>query len=502
MLSGVTERDPEGEALEAEIAADRRNDRLRRRRFVLFAPPLVGLVVAAGALSAARPREVYGARAAIASAPAGEPLRFRAVLVRAVPGGPFDEGPIGVRPATGASLRVRGPGGIVGRAEPTDEDGAAEIVIDPPVPPVFSLEADVGGFREVARIGLAGEAKPQVIARTITEAHGDLTIEIAPEGSVVAPPLPGALWVRVRDGKGAPAAGADVRFEAESGLAGDPAEVTTDGAGLARVPITPVATPVIVQARGRLGALSGRCHAVLGAVRGVAIPEGDGFVAGRELTLLSPSSREVGYADLFRDGVRVGGARLRFSAGRARMPLPGRGVFALETRTGPDPIDDVAYVATVPIVVADDPVDGFAYLRASTRVPAATSPSGGLSGYRPALAASIAFAPAMIMAPPVAADGLARALSEERRRGKAVRRAAGGAIVGAGVAELGLMVLLGAFARPPNAIDAMRDLGEEPAPAASISRSDRTRLAGIVACAIGIVVLLFSALVTMAWGLP
>jgi len=504
--------DREGDELEAEIARDRREESDRKRRRILFVPPLIALAVAAWALGVSRPRQVLGARVIAGGRPTAAPLHVRVQVVRAIPGIESTETVPGVelRPFANA---------VVGRAETTDEQGIAEVVIDAPVPPFVKIEAKVGaGYREVGSLALAAlkEADPRdgvvEARRTSGSQRGDLRVDVAPELGALAPPLPGAIFVRVRTSGGSPAAGARVSFVADGGLAADPVAVVVDHAGLARVELQTIATPVALTAtaerEGKTGVFSGMIGSVLAAPR----PRGDGVIAkgSKTIELLSPSSRASAYWDLWQSGVRLGGGRLTFDHGAATLTLPNElsGVIDLETSGSalPPSAADLSHAATWPLVVASDDVDAWGAVKTSPRFLDPLTPGGALADYRPAVAATLAFAPPALPRRSIVTDGLEPELRREVRRGRQVRQFASLAVVGGGFFEVGLMLWLGVFGRGPTVAEAMT------ATASVSERSEELeddqasngsrRWLGVALTGLGIIALMFAALATMAWGLP
>ncbi|MBI2388220.1 MAG: hypothetical protein HYV09_01275 [Deltaproteobacteria bacterium] len=500
--------DPEGDALEREIQADREELRMRRRRRLLFAPPLVALAIAAWARGVSRPREVFGARVyAGAQSPPNQPLRVRVEVVRAVPGIE------GAWAATGLALRPTADG-VRGRAETTDDRGISEVVIDAPVPNSVTIEAQLpdGAFHPIGSLSPAALPPPDPkhgalskVRRTGGTMSGELKVAVAPELGALAPPLSAAVWIRVRDAAGAPVAGAALAFVAEGGLSGDPAPATSDAGGLARVPVSPIAAPVVLTVQAQKGDKRGGWSGIVGSVLGSPRPTSDGrlLLGSKSIELMASASHGLAYFDLWRSGVRVGGGKVRFDGGRAMLPLPDGldGVIDLEANPSPFPssADDLAHAATWPLVLAKDEVDAWGAIATSPRFDEHVPSSGTIASYGAAVAATIAFAPPAVPARPLVSDGLKPGLTREFARGRAVRRAASAAVVGGGVLELGLMIALGVFAAPPTVEDAMHALGERP-PSNSKARSKQ--LLGVLLAGIGIVALLFAALATMAWGMP
>jgi hypothetical protein len=176
------------------------------------------------------------------------------------------------------------------------------------------------------------------------------------------------------------------------------------------------------------------------------------------------------------------------------------GVVDVEINTGPLPAsaDDLAHAATWPLVFAKDDVDAWGAVNVSPRFPERLTPAGTLADYGTAVVATIAFAPPSIPPRTIVADGLEPELRREARRGKTVRSAASAAVAGGLLVELGLMLWLGVFGRPPTVTDALREMGED-VPA---EKPDPRRWIGGLLTGIGIVALLFAAMAIMAWGMP
>lgn len=503
----IDPEDPEGEALEREIAQDRAELRMRRRRRVLFLPPLVALAIAAWALGVSRPREVFGARVYAGGAPpAGQPLRVRVEVVRSVPGVE------GAWAATGLTLRPFADG-VRGRAEITDDRGISEVVVDAPLPPHVALEAEQPGgrFLPIGSLAIAELRPPDPkdgkleVRRTGGATTGELKVNVAPELGALAPPVSGAVWIRVRDAKGAPVPGAVLGFQAEGGLAGDPAPAITDAGGLARVPLTPIAAPVVLTAKADKDAKTGSWSGIVGSVLGAPRPVSDGraLLGSKSIDLMASASHGSAYWDLWQGGVRIGGGRLAFAGGRASLPLPDglSGVVDLETGSGPFPAsaEDLGHAATWPLVFAKDDVDAWGTVATSPRFDDRFPSSGTLASYGTAVAATVAFAAPAIPPRVLVEDSLGPTVQREFARCRTVRRAASGAVVGGGLLEIGLMIALGVFGAPPSVADAMHEMGDAPKP----KKDDRRgrQLVGILLAGVGIIALLFASLATMAWGL-
>lgn len=504
-MSEGSSEDREGDALDEEIARDRREESDRKRRRILFAPPLIALAIAAWALGVSRPREVTAARVIAGGRPSAAPLHVRVQVIRGMPG--FES----VSPVAGVELRPYASS-IVGRAERTDDQGVSEMIIDAPLPPEIAIEANLGGaFRKIGSLSLASlrEADPKngalAVRRTNASQRGELRVDVAPELGALAPPLTSSAWVRVRTSGGLPASGAKVSFTADGGLSADPPPVVVDAAGLARIDLAPIAAPVALTAtaerEGKTGVFSGIVASVLAAPR----PRSDGIVrsGSKTVELLSPSSRTSAYWDLFQSGVRIGGGRLSFDHGVATIALPNdlTGVVDLETNGSPLPptADDLAHIATWPLVFAKDDVDAWGAVKTSPRFVDPIEPGGTLEGYGRAVAATLAFSPPALPPRAIVSDSLERELQREVRRGRRVRQFASFAVVGGGFLEVGLMMLLGVFGQGPTVADAMRELGEEaPAPTEKPSR----RWLSVALTGLGIIALMFAALATMAWGMP
>src|SRR5205085_1102480 len=109
-------------------------------------------------------------------------------VVRMVPG---DEAPT---PVADMELRIRGTGSA--RAQPTDEEGAAEIEVDSPLPPSIEIEGRLTGqpWARLAALDLGALQPPDpsdgiiAVKRSAGSSTGDLTIDAAPEKSALAPP--------------------------------------------------------------------------------------------------------------------------------------------------------------------------------------------------------------------------------------------------------------------------------------------------------------------------
>lgn len=497
--------DPEGDALEREIAHDRLDAKGRRRRLVLFVPPLLALGIAAVALAMSRPHEVYGARAIVGPRPRASALHARIQLFRATPG------EADALVVAGAEVRALGDNGAIGRAETTDDRGIAEVVIDPPLPTSVRLEAKVGDrFHPIGAIPIAALPEPDPraglldVRRSGGAVTGALRVDVAPELGALSPPVRGAAWIRVRNKAGLAVPGALVTVQIDGGVSGEIASKKTDAGGLARVVLDPIATPVALTISAALGEQQGTWSGIVGTVQGAPTPRGDGRLrlGQKSLELVSPSTHGTAYVDVWQGGVRVAGGRVALVGGSGSFPLPDglSGVIDVETSSGPLPAsaDDLAHAATWPLVLATDDVDAWGAVRASPRFPDPLTPAGTLADYGTAVAASIAFAPPLIPPRSIVSDGLEPEMRREAKRGKSVRAAASAAVVGGGLLEFGLMLWLGVFARPPTVADAMRELGED---APEEPKSSR-RVLGVLLTGIGIVALLFASMAIMAWGMP
>ena len=137
----------------------------------------------------------------------------------------------------------------------------------------------------------------------------------------------------------------------------------------------------------------------------------------------------------------------------------------------------------------------------STRFTDRITPVGAtLGGYGPAVAATLARAPLLVPRRALVRDSLPSALRAERARGVRVRRAGTFAVLGGGILEVALLGVLGVLSQGRDAqaeIDALlRDDG-----ATVTRRSPRPSIALVALAAFGAIVVVFSALGLMAWGL-
>ncbi len=512
-------RDPEGESLAAEIAADRRLAKESRRRFVLYLPPLASLVVAAAALALSHPRVVVAARIIGGAAPVkGSRASFaaRAIVVQARPG---DEG--GEVTAAGIELRIGGAG-AKGTASVSDDEGVAELSVEAPLPARFDVEGKLqGAFARLATVSIEALPPPDPSAslipvkRTLGESKGELVIDVAPEHGALDPPEPGALWVHVRTQGGDAVAGANVELEGEAGLTENPKAASTDEAGLVKLVVEPSAPPILVHIHASKGAAVGDYHGAIGAYLGVPIPSAQ-LVApdagGVDFT--GPRSLRRAFYDVFHDGLRVGGGVVVFPPSTGplpvgvRIPLPREvGLYDVEVSTSPMPsnTEDLIHAATFPVVAAADAIDAWAQLT-TPRIHDRISPAlGAPSTYPSVVAATLAAAPVAVPPRRVLADGLPAAMAFEVARIKRVRHGATFAIVGGGLVELGLMLGLGVFTtrrRVEDELRAMTSEGELSAVVDDQSRGNAMRLAAIVVTSIGVIALVFAGLAIMAWGLP
>lgn len=512
--------DAEGEALAAEIAADRRLQSDRRKRWVLYLPPLASLVMAAAAIALSHPRDVAAASVIAGGRPDGSrPLHVRAMLVRARPG---DD----VTPTPLDRIEVRAVGeGVHGHvASPSDEEGVVEVVIDPPLPAKVELEGRIDeAWARLVTVSLdalpVADPSDGVLAakRTLGRGSGDLLVDVAPDLGALAPPDDSGVWIRVRrKTTGEPVASASIAVKGEAGIDHDPADVTTDEAGLAHVVLSITAPPAIVDVTATKDDVKGAWQGAIGNVLGVPNPRG--WRASPDapvIELAAPPSLRHAYVDVFQKGVRIDGGAVFFADGGAKVSLPkgSRGLFDLEVSTTPRPssTDDLTHAATWPVIVAADAVDAWSELvppRIDDRIPPAP---GSMATYESAVAATLARAPVVVPHRTVVADGLPPAMAFETARIKRVRRGASLAIVGGGLVEFGLMLWLGVFASKTRVEDELRMLAEdgELGVAAAERAAEQqhkgpggARTAAIVITAVGIVALVFAALAVMAWGLP
>lgn len=494
--------DDEGDSLDREIEDDRRTVAAGRRRLLLFVPPLVALVVAAVALGLSRPRDVFAGRAVVvAQPPAGAPLTFRVVVVRALGGVTVTS------PAPGIELRV-----AHGRASTTDEDGAAEVVVDAPLPAEVVVEGRIdGAFRPLLSFSPGALPPPRPddglspLTRTSGARSGALVVDAAPELSALAPPLPGAAWVWVRDLAGMAVSGAAVTLTSDAGLEADPEAGFTDANGLLRLPLRPKIPPVLVMVKAKHGVREGSFRGTLGAVLPPAVPAGDGIHAGGALELRTPAARSAVYVDVVQGGVRVFGQRLTFQNGVTSLALPPtlRGVIDVSVSSSgtAGPGDDAVHVVSWPIVVASDGADAWAAAATSPRLPEQVKKSDPtLSSYRAVVAATLARARIAFVPRGLELDGLPKVLQAEVRRVQRVRRGATLGIVGGGLVELGLMLGLGVFSARNAVDDALAaERGEAPG---AVSPSSTRRIVALICAGIGLVALIFAAMALMAWGMP
>lgn len=493
--------DPESDALERELEDERRNRRQGLRRLALFVPPLAALLVAGIALGLSRPRDVFAGRASIAGRPpADAPLTFRVMAIRALGGVTV------TTPAPGLELRVSH-----GRVGSTDDDGAAEVIVDAPLPAEVTIEGRVdGAFRPLLTFSTGALPPPRpddgltALSRSGGSRAGALVVDAAPELSALAPPLPGAAWVWVRDLAGMAVSGATVTLTGEAGLDSDPPTALTDANGLARLPLAPKLPPVLVAITARRGITEGTFRGTLGAVLAPAVPPGDGVIAGSTVELRAPATRTYVYADVLQNGVRVLGQRLAFQNGVASLALPPnlKGVIDLSVSSSATagPSDDAAHVVSWPLVLAGDAPDAWAAVAVSPRLPEQvkkTDPS--LGAYRAVVAATLARARIAFVPRGLELDGLPKVLNEEIARVRRVRRGATLGILGGGLVEIGLMLGLGIFAARTEVDDALaRERGEDPRHGTSSTR----KIVGLLCAGIGIVAMVFAAMALMAWGMP
>jgi len=204
-------------------------------------------------------------------------------------------------------------GGEVLRSVRLDADGQAEISLDfgTAPPGSFELELTLAG-RSIGRGRAAlrqADWLPRVPQRGGFSDRPARTpnLSVAAERGSLAPPFPGALWLRVRDAEGPAQAALEVSAE---GARVRPQLLEADARGLARIEVDNVewSASVTVRARLRDGPAL-ELSSVLPSVQGALYAEFE----GNKLRVRSPVERNQAWLRLFsRDG-RLLGARLALS---------------------------------------------------------------------------------------------------------------------------------------------------------------------------------------------
>jgi hypothetical protein len=513
------------ESPDPDAPAERRNagraGLSRLTRLLPYVPPLAAVAIAGAAITIAHARPVHGARVIAGGLPdAGAPLTARAVVVRHDGGGVFRLAQV--------EVRVRGDG-VLGQATTTDEEGVTELRIEAPLPTSFVLEGRIyGAWTELARVPLsaipARDPRRGMVdePRSSGRASGALIVAAAPERSALIPQLASAAWVRVQQrdarvgtvgGGLAPVAGARLTITGDAGVSELQGTATTDVSGLARVPITPGAPPVMITVKAEKDGVEGSWEGTLGAVYATPWPAGDGTLARglAAVDVRAPAQLRRAYWDLWRDGVRLGGGTVDFDSnhqGIVPLPKEGAGEYDLEIGSSPDPqsSDDLSHAIAWPLVLADDAVQGISVLLGDPRFDRAIPPpTGSLVPWAAALPATIAFARPSIPKREIVASGLEAAFVAEQARGARVRRWAVIGIFAGGLLEIAIVLQLGLFSRSAHVddeIEALAREGEEDEDerAAQAPKATR-RIASMVVGALGTVLLIFAALAVMAAGL-
>ena len=234
----------------------------------------------------------------------------------------------------GASRRVHLRARDVHGAEATadaelDADGRAELALEFPAPPgAFELELSLGE-RQLGHGTIALTHERWLEARrrggfSPLRAPGTLDVAVAPLRGAFAVPFAGTLLVRV-ERAAAPLPGVSLALSSD-GATLAPERATTNGAGLARVSLTPREHIVTLRASltGPDGARA-ELFTTVPVVPGAMVAER----RGDELVIAAPSSRTSADVSIVSEAGRLFGARvaLRPDAEVARgvMALPALG---------------------------------------------------------------------------------------------------------------------------------------------------------------------------------
>jgi hypothetical protein len=262
--------------------------------FVAMAALAVGLRVGAGSAE----------RAAIVSAsPASShsPVTTWPMMV-------FDED-LGQREAaTHVPLVVQGKAGgktALWRGE-TNEDGAAEVLLDLPPGPI---DVDVQADGHALAFGTT--AVPAVVTRDpltsgwarFARREGDVVMDVALLGQRAASGFPASVWVHATDGKTqAPLASVAIAIEPDPGLTPAAPSVVTDDRGWAHIAATPLgySVPLVLHAKdgkGRAGEWAG----------GIFVSPGASGIVAKELyapdesvafDVIVPTVRTTAYVEI------------------------------------------------------------------------------------------------------------------------------------------------------------------------------------------------------------
>lgn len=206
-----------------------------------------------------------------------------------------------------------------------DKEGMGEATLDFGQAPGAFLLSILRDNREVAR-GRVHFARDAWLAGAKRRGgfhgganSGDLTISIAPGRGAFAVPFSAPLLIRVV-ADGSVVGGAELELRSE-GARVEPASVTTDAEGLARVELTPLEHVVTLQVRAKSGERAGALSATVPIVPGALLVR-----STREgLRISSPVPRDVAYLTILSEAGRLRGLRvplLPTAQGAESEPIP------------------------------------------------------------------------------------------------------------------------------------------------------------------------------------
>lgn len=363
-----------------------------RRRLLILIPAFATAMVVGLLLGPARTRDVVAGRVSAASA--GDTALRVAVVERGALG---DRGI--ARPF---SLHVVGEGSPRCSGE-SDALGLGECVLSEPLPAGSELELRSGETklargrtRELAAAEIAGDAT------LLGEASAEgLTLRAEVERGVVIPPFASTLRV-VLGKKGGPGVAGELEY---SVVNGEPAEgkLRSDAEGNARITLTPLAHPVIVNLKGQHEGASVSLEVNVEVEQsGIWAPV---TKPGAPIELTSPAPREAAFVSLYGPGGRSAG-------GVVKLALDDRGF----------------YRGTSEWVVPEDARGFVVSGDAGERGPSTVAwPVGERGAFR---------APVL----GVVLDGVPFALNQERKRARWVRLGAVGLLSLAAALELALLL--------------------------------------------------------------
>ncbi len=212
---------------------------------------------------------------------------------------------------------------------PTNEDGAAEVLLGLPGTQGIRIEVRTAGALlaggDVAVPDSVRRLPPAAAWARFARRDGPITLDVAVVGQRVASGFPASIWVRATDATTHLAlAGVTIEPEADAGLSTATSRVVTDALGWAHVVATPMGYGVALMlhahaADGRLGDWAGALFASPGAAQIVAR---DRYAPDEEPTLevVMPSLRTIAYVEIDDASGRAWGAALALTTSEGGMP--------------------------------------------------------------------------------------------------------------------------------------------------------------------------------------